>query len=64
PATVVMVLPLGPSVVYELRTADAGTLKVTLPRHEGEQRFEPGQAVGLQLRQGAPAAVFLPEVAA
>jgi len=64
PATVAMVLPLGPSLVYELSLADGSTLKVTLPRHEGAQRFEPGQSVGLLLRPGAPAAVFLPEVAA
>jgi putative spermidine/putrescine transport system ATP-binding protein len=63
PATVAMVLPLGPSLVYELRLADGGALKATLPRHEGAQRFEPGQAIGLQLRPGAPAAVFLPEAA-
>jgi len=64
PATVAMVLPLGPSLVYELRLADGGTLKVTLPRHEDAQRFAPGQAVGLLVRAGAPVAVFLPELAA
>lgn len=61
PARVEMVLPLGPSLVYELLLADRTPVKVTQPRHEGGERFAPGQPVGLRLRAGAPAAVFLPD---
>jgi putative spermidine/putrescine transport system ATP-binding protein len=60
-ATVGMVLPLGPSLVYELQLADGKPLKVTLPRHGGCARFAAGQAVGVDLRPDAPSAVFLPE---
>jgi putative spermidine/putrescine transport system ATP-binding protein len=58
PATVEMVLPLGPSLVYELRLPGGGTVKVTQPRTAGHPRFDAGEAVGLRLRQGSPAAVF------
>ena len=61
PARVEMVLPLGPALVYELLLADRTPVKVTMPRHEGSERFEPGRPVGLTLRPGAPAAVFLPD---
>ncbi|SEB14728.1 ABC transporter ATP-binding protein [Variovorax sp. YR216] len=58
PATVEMVLPLGPSLVYELRLASGGTAKVTQPRTAELPRFSAGDAVGLRLRQGSPASVF------
>ncbi|MBP6894636.1 MAG: ABC transporter ATP-binding protein [Gammaproteobacteria bacterium] len=58
PATVEMVLPLGPSLVYELRLPGGTTAKVTQPRTAEQPRFEAGQAVGLRLRQGSPASVF------
>lgn len=58
PATVEMVLPLGPSLVYELRLPGGGTLKVTQPRTAEQPRFAAGQAVGLRLRPGSPASVF------
>ncbi|MEH3086568.1 MAG: ABC transporter ATP-binding protein [Xylophilus ampelinus] len=58
PATVEMVLPLGPSLVYELRLSGGGTVKVTQPRTAEHPRFAAGDAVGLQLRRGSPASVF------
>ncbi len=58
PATVSMVLPLGPALVYELLLGNGRTLKVTQPRNAGERRFQPGEAVGVSLRAGSPAAVF------
>jgi len=62
-ARVEMVLPLGPTLVVELQLPDRTSVKVTLPRHEGSVRPVVGEAVGLDLRPGAPAAVFLPEPA-
>ncbi|GAA5232420.1 ABC transporter ATP-binding protein [Verticiella sediminum] len=59
PATVEMVLPLGPSLVYELRLADGAAVKVTQPRTTDAQRFGSGDRVGLQLRRGSPASVFV-----
>ncbi|MCZ2496556.1 ATP-binding cassette domain-containing protein [Xylophilus sp. Kf1] len=58
PATVSMVLPLGPSLVYELTLGNGRTVKVTQPRNAGEPRFAAGEAVGVSLRAGSPAAVF------
>ena len=60
-ATVGMVLPLGPSLVYELELSDGSPLKVTLPRDGSAARYDTGQTVGVDLRPGAPSAVFLPE---
>jgi len=62
-ATVSMVVPLGPQLVYELTLADGSTVKVTVPRHGEDARVQAGERVALRLRDGAPAAVFLPEVA-
>jgi putative spermidine/putrescine transport system ATP-binding protein len=53
-----MVLPLGPSLVYELALGDGSPVKVTLPRHADGPRFATGDAVGLTLRPGASARVF------
>jgi putative spermidine/putrescine transport system ATP-binding protein len=58
PASVGMVLPLGPSVVVELTLAGGQPIKVTLPRTAGMPRFEVGQQVGVTLRPGSPAGVF------
>ncbi len=58
PARVEMVLPLGPSLVYELALATGGTIKVTQPRSAGQMRYEAGEQVGVRLRPGAPAGVF------
>jgi putative spermidine/putrescine transport system ATP-binding protein len=57
-ATVEMVLPLGPSLVYELRLPSGGAIKVTQPRTSGHRRFHAGDRVSLSLRPGSPAAVF------
>jgi putative spermidine/putrescine transport system ATP-binding protein len=56
-ATVRMVLPLGPSVVYELTLADGTPIKVTTDR-AGGARHRPGEAVRLAVASGAPLAVF------
>jgi putative spermidine/putrescine transport system ATP-binding protein len=58
PARVEMVLPLGPSLVYELALATGGTIKVTQPRSAGQLRYATGDRVGVRLRPGAPAGVF------
>ena len=58
PATVEMVLPLGPSLVYELLLADGSTLKVTQPRNAELHRYAAGDRVGVRLRPSSPAGVF------
>lgn len=60
-ATVTMVLPLGPHRIVELMLSCGGTVKASLQRYGGSQDVAPGDRVGLALRPGAPAAVFLPE---
>ena len=45
PATVSLGLPLGPTVVHELRFADGSTAKVTEPRSPGAATRPPGAAV-------------------
>ena len=57
-ATVEMVLPLGPSVVYELQLADGVQIKLTAGRSHAEERHTIGEAVWLRLADGAPVAVF------
>ncbi len=58
PATVEMVLPLGPSLVYELLLGNGRTVKVTQPRNAELHRYAAGDRVGLSLRPGSPAGVF------
>jgi putative spermidine/putrescine transport system ATP-binding protein len=60
-ATVTMVLPLGAHHVVELALSGGSTVKVSVQRHGEGRPAGVGQRVGLQLRPGAPAAVFLPE---
>ena len=60
-ATVTMVLPLGSHHVVELALDGGGTVKVSLQRHGEGRPAALGDRVGLHLRPGAPAAVFLPE---
>src|SRR6266700_7995561 len=43
-----MGLPLGPSIVHEVRTADGRAVKVTEPRAAGAQPRAPGSAVRVQ----------------
>ncbi|MDB5780375.1 ABC transporter ATP-binding protein [Caballeronia mineralivorans] len=57
-ATVEMVLPMGPSFVYELTLSDGRTVKVTQPRIADLPRYAAGDRVGLSLRAGSPAGVF------
>lgn len=58
PASVGMMLPLGPSVVVELTLEGGQPIKVTLPRTAGMQRLQVGERVGVTLRPGSPAGVF------
>ncbi len=58
PATVRMILPLGPSVVYELELADGTPLKLTTERGAQAGRHQPGTAVKLAVNAGAPLTVF------
>jgi putative spermidine/putrescine transport system ATP-binding protein len=58
PARVEMVLPLGPSVVYELMLADGTQVKLTAARSGTSRRHGIGDAVSLHLTDGAPVAVF------
>jgi putative spermidine/putrescine transport system ATP-binding protein len=43
-----MGLPLGPSIVHEVRTADGRAIKVTEPRAAGAQPRAPGRTVRIQ----------------
>ncbi len=58
PATVGMVLPLGPSLVHELALADGRPIKLVRPRTADGVRLRTGERVGVALRPGSPAAVF------
>jgi putative spermidine/putrescine transport system ATP-binding protein len=58
-----MGLPLGPSIVHEVRTADGRALKVTEPRAAGEQPRASGSAVRVQT-VGAQAISIFPATAA
>ncbi|MGY8524527.1 ABC transporter ATP-binding protein [Paracidovorax citrulli] len=57
-ATVEMVLPIGPVLVYELRLGDGARVKVTQPRTGEAMRHRAGDRIGVRLRPGAPAGVF------
>ncbi len=59
PATVRMVLPLGPIVVHELALADGTPIKVTTVRTGSGVRLAPGTAVRVGLAHDAAVAVFL-----
>ena len=58
PATVRMVLPLGPTVVQELELADGTPIKVTTARTGRGARLAPGSAVRVVLAEDAAVAVF------
>jgi putative spermidine/putrescine transport system ATP-binding protein len=58
-----MGLPLGPSIVHEVRTADGRALKVTEPRAAGAQPRAPGSAVRVRTLGTEVISVF-PAVAA
>ncbi len=57
-ARVEMVLPLGPSLVYELSRAGGNGLKVVLPRSNASARWSVGQSVRVGVRAGAPVSFF------
>ena len=57
-ARVEMVLPLGPSLVYELSRATGRALKVVVPRSASLPRYEVGDSVRVAVRPGAPVSFF------
>ncbi len=57
-ATLEMVLPLGPSVVYELVLGDGTQVKLTAGRSGTGQRCGIGDTVWLRLAEDAPVSVF------
>src|SRR5436190_5353500 len=56
-ATIELVLPLGPLVVYDVRLRDGTALKVTAGRGVGASPHGPGDAVRVGLAPGAPASL-------
>ncbi len=57
-ARVEMVLPLGPSLVYELSRQAAGPIKVVVPRDHEQARLAVGDRVRARVRAGAPVSLF------
>jgi putative spermidine/putrescine transport system ATP-binding protein len=57
-ATIELVLPLGPLVVYDVVLSDGTTLKVTTSRGAGVMAYAPGDVVRVALAAGAPVSVF------
>jgi len=57
PATVVLAMPIGPTLLIDLALADGTTVKLTQPRTNGTLP-EPGASVALRMRPGAPICVF------
>ena len=57
-ARVGMVLPLGPSVVYELSLADGTPIKLTAERGASPGRHAAGEKVRVRLAPGSPVSVF------
>jgi putative spermidine/putrescine transport system ATP-binding protein len=53
-----LVLPLGPVIVYEIRTAEAGTVKVTEPRGAGGAARPVGARVHLEAATQAACCIF------
>jgi putative spermidine/putrescine transport system ATP-binding protein len=58
PATVKVVLPLGPNVVYEVDTAMGQALKISLPREVGSTLRAPGERVFVAPASRAVCQVF------
>lgn len=58
PATVVAVMPLGPSIVYEVKTAEGTSIKVTEPRAPKDAPLKPGDPVAVTLSSLRDCAVF------
>jgi putative spermidine/putrescine transport system ATP-binding protein len=57
-ARVEMVLPLGPSLVYELSRESAPPIKVVVPRDHDRPRLAVGDRVRARVRAGAPVSCF------
>ena len=57
-ATIELVLPLGPLVIYDVVLRDGTTVKVTTSRGVGVTSHAPGDSVRVGLAAGAPVAVF------
>ena len=58
PATVELALPLGPTVVHEVRFADRSTAKITEPREAGAVPRQPGAPVHVQVAGPGLASAF------
>jgi putative spermidine/putrescine transport system ATP-binding protein len=58
PVRVEMVLPLGPSLVYELSRRDGSGMKVVVPRGHDGPRLQVGDQVFARVRPGAPVSFF------
>lgn len=59
--TIEVVLPLGSTTVYDIRTLSGIEVKVTQPRTAGSPLLEPGQQVYLELVSPQACAVFTNE---
>ena len=57
-ARIEMVLPIGPSLVYELSRGGGTAFKVVVPRSPDAQRWAIGDPVRLLVRPGAPVSFF------
>jgi putative spermidine/putrescine transport system ATP-binding protein len=57
-ATVELVLPLGPSIVYDVLLRDGAPIKIITGRATSTRRPEPGERVRVGLVPGAPIALF------
>jgi putative spermidine/putrescine transport system ATP-binding protein len=58
PARIEMVLPLGPSLVYELSRQDGSGMKVVVPRGHDGSRLKVGDRVTARVRPGSPVSFF------
>jgi putative spermidine/putrescine transport system ATP-binding protein len=58
PARIEMVLPLGPSLVYELSRDGGSPMKVVVPREHHGERMQVGDPVLARVRPGAPVSLF------
>jgi putative spermidine/putrescine transport system ATP-binding protein len=57
-ATLDVSMPLGPTVVHEVVLADGARVKVSEPRPDGDPARRPGEAIFVELRLDAGAAIF------
>jgi putative spermidine/putrescine transport system ATP-binding protein len=58
PGTIEMGLPLGPTIVHQIRTADGRSVKVTEPRSSGMEPRSPGTTVCVKAISPKAVSVF------